>query len=126
MQYADFMRSVEQRGGLSPEEAHAITRATLATLAEWITGREARGLTAQLPKELQSALTPLDEDAYDYDVEEFMRRVEARADVNKRMASRGIPAVFATLREAVTSDQFRRVMSQLPDEFRELAEPVTG
>ena len=49
MEFEEFIAQVAQKAGLSEEDAATLTRATLATLAERITGGEAQDLAAQLP-----------------------------------------------------------------------------
>lgn len=125
MRYDEFIQRVADRTGLSADRAEALTRATLITLGERISGGEAQDLASQLPKDLQSALTPSDELAEGFDLDEFVRRVKARAGTDDQDEARdGARAVFLTLGEAVTGGELRHVLSQLPEEFREFAEPV--
>lgn len=58
MRYEEFISSVAQRTGLFEGDAVALTRATLTTLAERISGDEARDLAARLPFPLQDAFAP--------------------------------------------------------------------
>jgi uncharacterized protein (DUF2267 family) len=125
MKYDEFVSHVSARAGVPPDRAAVLTRVTLTTLAERITGGEARDLASQLPKDLQTALIPPQEPAEKFDLAEFVRRVKGRAEIDDEETAReGVRAVFLTLAEAVTGGQFRDVMSQLPREFRELVEPA--
>lgn len=47
-----------------------------------------------------------------------------RPDVDRAAAGAGVRAVLTTLREAVTRDQFEDTVGQLPNEFRQVIEPV--
>lgn len=120
MTYDEFIARVAERAGTSPERAADLTRATLLTLNERISGGEARDLASQLPQDLKKWLVPTSGGAEAFDVEDFKRRVRERAKLSDDEAERGIRAVFAVLGEAVTSGEFDDVLSQLPSEFREL------
>jgi uncharacterized protein (DUF2267 family) len=57
-------------------------------------------------------------------VDEFVRRVAERGDVALDEARSGAAAVLTTVREAVTPGEFDDVLSQLPQEYRELVGPM--
>lgn len=116
----EFYRSVAQRAGLSREEAADLTRATLETLADRVSGGEARDLAAELPEPLAQPLRSGDEAAKRFDLEEFVRRVSERTGLTATETTRGIRAVFVTLREVADSDEFTEVMAQLSKDFRTL------
>jgi len=56
-------------------------------------------------------------------VNEFVRRVVERAEVGPE-ETRKAAAVLTTVREAVTPGEFDDVLSQLPQEYRELVGPM--
>ena len=120
MQYEEFVAHVATNSQLSDEEAATLTRASLATLAERISGGEAQDLAAQLPAPLQSALISAHENAEAFNFEEFVERTAERAGTDIGMAERAVDAVFTTLREAVTPGEFDDVLSQLPADFHRL------
>lgn len=120
MQYDDFITRVAMTADLPQEQAASLTRATLATLADRISGGEAQDLAAQLPAPLQSALVSTQENAQAFSFEEFVERVAEAADMDRDIAERGVDAVFITLREAVTPGEFDDVLSQLPSDFQRL------
>jgi uncharacterized protein (DUF2267 family) len=122
MNHEQFVSSVAERAGVDPEQAEALTRAVLATLAERITGGEARDLAAQLPVPLQNPLLSADEEAEAFSLDEFIRRTAQRAGTDRDTAGIGVAAVMTTLRESISSGEFDDVMSQLPQEFRGVAE----
>ena len=121
MDHDRFIKLVAERAGVSREQAEALTEATLATLAQRITGGEAKDLASQLPKPLQPPLLRPDEPAERFDLDEFTRRVATRAGLDPEQAGNGVRAVFATVREAVTGGEFDDVLAQLPADFRQLA-----
>jgi uncharacterized protein (DUF2267 family) len=55
---------------------------------------------------------------------EFVRRVAERGDVGPDEAA-GAAAVLITVRDAVTPGEFDDVLSQLPQEYRELVGPMS-
>jgi uncharacterized protein (DUF2267 family) len=116
----EFFRSVAQRAGLSREEAADLTRATLETLADRVSGGEARDLAAELPEPLAQPLRSGDEAAKRFDLEEFVRRVSERTGLTAPETTSGIRAVLVTLREVTPSDEFTEVMAQLSKDFRTL------
>jgi uncharacterized protein (DUF2267 family) len=120
MQYDEFIRSVAERADISQEDADRLTAATLRTLAERITGGEAEDLAAQLPAELKPPLTGVGEEAEPFDVDVFVGRVADRADTDPDQALTHVGAVFATLRDAVTSGELDDIAAQLPDGLRGL------
>src|SRR3954453_19996212 len=81
MQYLAFVGRVARRTGTSEERAVELTRATLETLAERLTGGEVLDLAAQLPKSLQGILKPhpRTEAADRFGAAEFVARVAQRA-----------------------------------------------
>jgi uncharacterized protein (DUF2267 family) len=76
-----------------------------------------------LPKPLKDEVLIKREEAEAFDVDEFVRRVAARAHVDEQTAHDGAVAVLTTVREAVTSGEFDDITSQLPQEYRELVGP---
>jgi uncharacterized protein (DUF2267 family) len=123
MDAEEFEQSVCDRAGIPPGSARVLIQATLQTLAERLSGGEARDLAAQLPKPMKEWLTPTSERAQSFGVDEFIRRVSDRAQVPPDTARQAARAVLTTVREAVTAGEFKDVMSQLPGEFSELAGP---
>jgi uncharacterized protein (DUF2267 family) len=124
MDYETFTQTTAQRAGLARETAERIEHATLRTLADRISGGEAQDLAAQLPGGLQDDLRAPREEAEAFGVEEFVRRVAERGDVDPDQARTGAAAVLTTVREAVTPGEFDDVLSQLPQEYRELVGPM--
>jgi uncharacterized protein (DUF2267 family) len=120
MQYDELIARVVERSGLFKGDAADLTRATLATLAERISGGEARDLAARLPAPLQDALLPTTEEAEPFSFEEFVNRVAQRTRRDSIVSETAVEAVLATLRDAVTPDEFDDLLSQLPNDFHRL------
>ncbi len=112
MRYDEIIARVAERTGLFEGDAVALTRATLATLAERITGDEARELAAHLPGPLQDALLPTREQAEAFGFHEFVNRVAERWQREPTAVEGAVDAVMATLREAVTPGRFDDVLGQ--------------
>jgi uncharacterized protein (DUF2267 family) len=125
MDYETFSRTAAQRAGMDEDTMERVERATLQTLAERISGGEAQDLAAQLPGELQDSLRRPGEVAEAFGVDEFVRRVAERGEVGPDEAGTGAAAVLITVREAVTPGEFDDVLSQLPQEYRELVGPMS-
>ena len=124
MDYETFTRTTAERAGLPEEAAERLEHPTLRTLADRISGGEAEDLAAQLPGPLQDDLRPPREDAEAFGVDEFVRRAAERGHVDPGVARTGAAAVLITVREAVTPGEFDDVLSQLPQEYRELVGPM--
>ncbi|MBM0227396.1 MULTISPECIES: DUF2267 domain-containing protein [Micromonospora] len=126
MNYDTFVDQVAQRTRASSERAVELTRATLETLAERLTGGELLDLAAQLPKPLQLVLKPrpATEAADRFGAAEFVARVGQRAGIDENAARDTVRAVFTTLREAVSGGEFDDIVVQLPRDYREMVEPA--
>ncbi|MCX4390327.1 DUF2267 domain-containing protein [Micromonospora peucetia] len=126
MNYDTFVDQVARRTSTSSERAVALTRATLETLAERLTGGEVLDLAAQLPKPLQLVLkpSPSTESAERFGAAEFVARVALRAGVAEPAARDATRAVFVTLREAISGGEFDDVVVQLPRDYRDMVEPA--
>jgi len=120
MDAEEFEQKVSHRAGMPRDRSEVLIRAVLETLAERLTGGEARDMAAQLPKPMKDWLTPASEQAEGFGLDEFVRRVSERTRVSPEEARRATQAVLAVLRLTVTTGEFEDVMSQLPGEFSEL------
>jgi uncharacterized protein (DUF2267 family) len=120
VKYPEFIKKVAEQADVSKDEAEALVAATLRTLGERITGGEADDLAAQLPEELKPYLTKSEEGAKSFGVDEFIRRVAERAgtDPDRALAAQG--AIWATVRETVTSGELDDIAAQLPDDLKGL------
>jgi uncharacterized protein (DUF2267 family) len=126
MNYDTFVDQVARRTATSSSRAAELTRATLETLAERLTGGEVLDLAVQLPAPLRLPLrpTPDTEAAQRFGAAEFVARVAVRAGVEEPAARDAIRAVFITIREAVTGGEFDELVVQLPRDYRDMVEPA--
>ena len=120
MQYDELIALVAERTGLFDGEAADLTRATLATLAERLSGDEVRELAARLPSPLHDALLPTGEEAEAFSFDEFVNRVAERTRSKSIVSETAVEAVMATLRDAVTPDEFDDILGELPKDFHRL------
>ncbi|MFG2060916.1 DUF2267 domain-containing protein [Micromonospora sp. NPDC048871] len=120
----EFIDSVARRTGASAEQAAAIARATLTTLAERIDGGQARDLADQLPEGMRAYTFAPHEAAERFGLDVFVERVSGRADVDPELAEIGIQAVLDTIRTATTADEYDDVIAHLPAELWQVADPV--
>ncbi|WNE94602.1 DUF2267 domain-containing protein [Streptomyces luomodiensis] len=118
----EFFQAVADRTQLSRQEAADVTRATLETLAARLSAGEARDLASELPERLREALRRGRDEMEVFDVDESIRRVRERTGLSETEAGRGVRAVLATLREAVSREEYDHAMSQLGSEFARMAE----
>jgi uncharacterized protein (DUF2267 family) len=116
MDAEQFLTVVERVGQADRPSAERATRATLETLAERISETEARQLAAELPPEI-APYTYTDGPAERFDVDEFLRRVAAREQVDVHTAERHVRGVLSALAQAVSPKAFADVTGQLPKDF---------
>jgi uncharacterized protein (DUF2267 family) len=116
MEYEEFLTIVRTAAGVDRESAERATRATLQTLAERLPRGEALDLVAELPPEIGPYLhTAGHPDPYD--VEEFVRRVAKRMDVDDGTAERQATIVLDALRRAVSPKAYHDLTALLPRSF---------
>ncbi|MGW7658583.1 DUF2267 domain-containing protein [Streptomyces asiaticus] len=118
----EFFQTVADRTQLSRQEAADVTRATLETLAARLSAGEARELAEELPGHLRESLRRGPGEMEIFDPEESVRRVHMRTGLSEPEADRGVRAVLATLREAVSAEEYGHAMSQMGGEFARMAE----
>ncbi|MGV9976100.1 DUF2267 domain-containing protein [Micromonospora wenchangensis] len=124
MNFAEFLEAVRRQAGLPPTEAANVIRATLTTLAERISGSEARNLATQLPEEYRGYLHKEVEFAEILDRVEFLNEVRTRSGLDDQRAAEGARAVLMTLREAMSADEFENLDSELSEDIRQLFHPA--
>jgi uncharacterized protein (DUF2267 family) len=128
MNAKQFLSTVEQEGHIPRPDAERATRATLTTLAERLSAGEARDVAEQLPSELRPWLTS-EGGPEPFHVDEFLRRVAEREQVDPTTAERHARAVMAALGHAVSPDELHDMASELPKDFEPLlavAKPRPG
>jgi uncharacterized protein (DUF2267 family) len=125
MDQKELVGAVSTRTRLNREEAADVTRAVLDSLGGQLSEGEARRLAANLPaplaRELQASPRRRPE-AHPTGMDDFIRQVSERTGLTSEDTRDGAGAVLATLREALSGDDYRHLVGQLPDEYAELAE----
>jgi uncharacterized protein (DUF2267 family) len=126
----EFWGRVGQRLGLDHTTARPVTEAVLETLAERIAAGEVEDLITQLDPllhpPLQRRMSASAPGAHRMPLEEFLQRVARRegADVDEAGLFEEIfthvRAVFATLAEAISREEWFDVIVELPEDYRGL------
>ena len=124
MEYDEFLEAFARRVAVPAPDADRLARAGLETLAERITGASAEDLGARQPQELREPQLTRPGSAEAFDTDEFVRRIEERAGVDRGRAELTARAVLATLSEAVREGGLDDVFAQLPKEYRAMVPPV--
>jgi uncharacterized protein (DUF2267 family) len=114
-----FISIVEQDAGLGRADAERAVRATLTTLAERIAEGQARDLQDQLPPELAPWLGTKSP-AEGFGVDEFLRRVAEREEVDLETAERHARAVFTALGQAIDAKELEDLRAELSKDFAHL------
>jgi uncharacterized protein (DUF2267 family) len=127
MDLTETARAVAERTGLSREESADITRSVLDGLAGQVSAGEARHLATDLPEPLAAEVTAQRRrrtEAHPVSIDDFVRQVGTRTGQPERDARAGTAAVLATLRDRLTSEDYRHLMAQLPAGYSGLAAAI--
>ena len=127
MDTKELIRAVAERTTLSREEAADITRAVLEGLVGQLSEGEARRLVADLPDKLAEQLQAprrRRKGAHPADIDDFISQVSERTGLTGEDARAGTGAVLAGLREALSQEEYRHLIGQLPAGYAALAEAV--
>lgn len=124
MNTTDFLETVDETypGDTDEIDVRDATYQTLRTLGDRITGGQAEALADGLPEELRDPLTDTEEDATEFDREQFLEHVAFRAKIGTEDPMDVTQAVIGALVEtdAVTEGDLEDVRSQLPADFEPL------
>jgi uncharacterized protein (DUF2267 family) len=119
----DLVLRLVVRAGLDRTQARRAVDAVRETLGERISEGEVEDLAAELPAKLRPALQRglgHSRAATAMSVEEFVARVAEREGVAPEEAERHARAVFATLREFVSGEEFSDMAAQLSRDYAPL------
>src|ERR1700710_2813731 len=119
MDYDTFVTTVARLARTDRAGTERAIRATLQTLAEHVTREEARQVAGLLPVEVGAWLHTSSWGAQRFDVDEFVRRISERAEVDLSTAQRYAAAVFTALSQAVPKE-YDNIVAQLPRDFTPL------
>jgi uncharacterized protein (DUF2267 family) len=122
---SDVLDAVGGRAAIGPVEAEAAVHAALRTLAERVTGREARMLAAQLPPTLAGAMGKPSRRPERFGADEFVRRMADRERVPTDEARVHAWAVLATLQDG-SADGLAYLRAQLSEDYDPLFAGPSG
>jgi uncharacterized protein (DUF2267 family) len=125
--YERFVTTIQQKAGIAWDKAERAARATLETLAERISWGQANDLAADLPRDVRRWLLDAaskSRNAEPFGVEDFVRRVAAREDVDTDTAEKHARAVFVALARLVRGRELQDLLSELPREYERLLGPA--
>jgi uncharacterized protein (DUF2267 family) len=117
MEQKVLVRAVAERTTLSREESADVTRAVLEGLADQLSDGEARRFAADLPDELaQEVQQPRRrrKGAHPIAADDFVRQLSEHAGLTEDEARAGAGAVLAALREALSVEDYKHLVGQLP------------
>jgi uncharacterized protein (DUF2267 family) len=123
MEQKVLVRAVAERTTLSREESADVTRAVLEGLADQLSDGEARRLAADLPEALaEQVQVPRRrrQGAHPVGVDDFVRQLSEHAGLTEDDARAGAAAVLAALREALSAEDYRHLVGQLPAGYTDL------
>jgi uncharacterized protein (DUF2267 family) len=126
MDYEPFISTVEVEARVGWDDAERATQVTLQTLAERISPGERRDLGMELPPQAAAWLVDPDVVPEAFDVDEFLRRIAEREQVDVDTAERHAHAVFSALGRAVSDDEIADLRSELPKDFAPLLAEAEG
>ncbi len=125
MDQKGLVRAVAERTSLSREESADITRAVLEGLAGQLSEGEARRLATDLSGPLAEQLRAprrRRKGAHPAGADDFIRQVSERTGLTDGDARAGTGAVLAALREALSEEDYRHLIGQLPAAYTALVE----
>jgi uncharacterized protein (DUF2267 family) len=129
MQHDEFIQRVQKYAGLdSSDEAVAVTEAVLSTLGERLYRTEQSDVASQLPRGIKEFLVARQKpentraDVQHFSLEEFKRRVSARAGTRYPEGARLTHAVMKVLQEAVSAGEIADMRQALPKDYDALFE----
>jgi uncharacterized protein (DUF2267 family) len=120
--YERFLDTIREQTGLDRDHAERAAMATLVTLAERISKARADELGEDLPERLRSWLEGATDRPEELRIEEFVRRVAEREEVDAGTAARHARAVFRALARVAPAYEVDDLVGDLPHEY----EPLIG
>jgi uncharacterized protein (DUF2267 family) len=119
-----FLERVADRTGLPSDRLEPAVDAVLETLAERIAGGQVDDLIARLPLRLHEPLkrgkASSGGKAQPMALDEFIRRVGERAELDPDQVRDAVRGVMETLHEAVGEEEYRDMIVELPSDLRAL------
>ena len=123
MDYRAFILEIQDRAGLNTERESVIAvEATLKTLGERLSEREAVYLAAQLPPEIGRFLTVVDTNQI-FDLEEFYENVARRELTDSAESREHARVVISLVEETVGPGALQEALARLPEDYAGLFSP---
>jgi uncharacterized protein (DUF2267 family) len=120
MHYQEFLIRVQQFGNLTNrDDVQRVVEASIATLGERMSLTAIHKLGSQFPKELKNVLSEHKAQTH-FNLEEFYKRVSARAAIGYPEAVRLSRVVMSVLNEMVTTELLQHILEDFPPEYAEL------
>ncbi|MEA2290220.1 MAG: hypothetical protein QOD55_2217 [Solirubrobacteraceae bacterium] len=120
--YERFLTTIREQTGLDRDHAERAAMAVLVTLAERISPARAQELAEDLPERLRVWLQDAGEKPETFHIEEFVRRVADREEVDTETAARHARAVFRAVTRVAPAYEIDDLVDELPHEY----EPLVG
>jgi uncharacterized protein (DUF2267 family) len=123
--YADFLKQLAERGGMSPAVAEAAATSVLCAIEQRILPEEARDMESQLPAKLTGLLQRCERHEQGaaprkFGREEMFRMVGEDLALQPDAVEPVVRAVCNVLRDRLSDGEAQEVMDQLPEDLREL------
>lgn len=122
--YKDFIKRLDERGGMSPHTAEQAAVSVLCAVEARIFGEEAKDLEAQLPRKLTELLHTCERHEgpppEKFGRAEMLQRVGQDLALNPDAVEPVVRAVLAVIRERISEGEAEDVMNQLPHDIRDL------
>lgn len=120
-----FSSAVAEETDLGPEEGETATQAVLETFAERITRGEGEDIAHFLHGDAARwVVDQVNDDAEEFDRDEFVDRVADRAGVDAATAESYVTTVMGVLDSVVPDRELEAASAQLPAAIEELLEPA--
>lgn len=117
----EFLGRVQRAAGIdSREQAEQAVHATLRTLAERISGGQAKDLALYLPAPVRADLMTASEQTERFGRDEFLDRIAAIESVDRPTAERHARAVLTAVRVSVPEREVTDTLDQLPSDIARL------
>ncbi len=113
MNYPELLNRVAEKAGLEPPEAERPTQVVLSVLGERLSAKEARDLASELPRQVKPTLEQVPAHGREYGAGEFVHLVAEREKVPEPEAREHVQAVLSTVREAVSTGEYRDVAAEM-------------
>ena len=128
--YADFLKQLSERGGMSPSVAEQAAASVLCALEERILPEEAQDMTSQLPVKLTELLHRCERHEHGgpprkFGKEEMLQRVGEDLALQPEAVEPVVRAVCNVLRARLSDGEAEDVMNQLPEDLRALWRSVS-